>query len=245
MTRRESCSSAPQPAFIGTAHPKTTLELVVDADPPFPRPQCGWMAVVNDIDGPATPFIPKTPTPSKTALCVLGMRSDPVVEVGRGPANMSKPIGSAHTHGRSTNLLRPTPLTTMHDTEDDDLSLCINVIENDERCVRNSNSHSRLAVSQDAGRPKGLILWEDGAGDRYQLRALLHSRTCRRIAQLGQNQSLTDIAFAHLAIIPAIAVPVRSMARAVGTLQATASPAFSTVHQLQPVQPAIRVVEIG
>jgi len=67
------------------------------------------------------------------------------------------------------------------------------------------------------------------------------SRSRRGMMQCRQSQSLPNIPLVHLAVIPMVALRVQAVAWTVGALPATTAPAFSTIHRLQPVQPAVDV----
>src|SRR5918911_3743989 len=62
-------------------------------------------------------------------------------------------------------------------------------------------------------------------------------------ALILRRQPLADVPLVHLAVIPAVAIPVRPMAWAVGTLPTATGCALATVDHLLPEEPPVTIVQ--
>jgi hypothetical protein len=58
-------------------------------------------------------------------------------------------------------------------------------------------------------------------------------------------QPLTDVLLVHLAVVPTVAIPIRPVARAIGTLPAATRCAFATVDHLLAKELPVTIVEDG
>jgi len=81
------------------------------------------------------------------------------------------------------------------------------------------------------------------------VRQLRGNNHCRRAvwrrAVILLRQPLTDVPFVHLAVVPAVAIPVRPVARAVGTLPTATRCTFATVDHLLAKEPPVTIVQTG
>ena len=58
-----------------------------------------------------------------------------------------------------------------------------------------------------------------------------------------QGQVLADVTFVHLAVGPAVAIPVRPVTGAVGTFSAAAGSTLTAVDEFQAKQPTVAIAQ--